>query len=258
MNIITKSSSQIEKIRVSGDYLTELLQMIYQAIQPGMSLKEIEDIAIRYINQHHLIAAFHKFNNYPAYICTSLNDCVVHGLPDRTILKPGDLLKVDIGINYRGGISDAAFSIVVWGAATNPEAQKIIDVAKWSLDAGMKYVRTGNFIAQFSEEVSEYVDKHNYSVIKTLTWHGVGVKVHEDPSIYNYPHPSTYKVKFKPGMVIALEPIIAKTSQAYIEDKSNSWNLYTEHGDLGAQREYTVAITDNGTEILAWIQNINF
>lgn len=256
MNIITKSTHQIDKIRTSGQYLTELLLSLYQSIHPGMTLMQIEDIALRYIQHHKLIAAFHNFNKFPAHICTSLNDCLVHGVPDRTIIKDGDLLKVDIGINYCGAISDAAFSIVVWWADKNPEAQKMIDVSKWALDHGMWYVRNGNLIAHFSEQVADYVRNHWFSVIKTLTWHGVGSKVHEDPSVYNYPHPSTYKVKFKPGMVLALEPIIAKTSQWYIENPHHKRNLYTEHGDIGAQWEYTVAMTENGPEILAGIQSL--
>lgn len=228
--------------------------MIEQSLEPGMSLKDAEDIAIRYIERHSLIAAFKWYNGFPAYICTSLNDCVVHGIPDRTILKPGDLLKVDIGINYNGAISDAAFSKVIWWSETNPEAQHLIDVSKWALDAGMKMVRSGNFIASYSEAVADYVYGHDCSVIKDLTGHGVGSKVHEDPHIYNYPHPSGYKIRFKPGMVFALEPIIARTSEKYKEDKINKRNLYTQHADLGAQWEYTVAITDKGTEILAGIQ----
>lgn len=256
MNIITKSLQQVEKIRSSWQYLTEVLQMMYQAIQPGMTLRQIEDIAIRYVEQHNLIAAFKWYGGFPGYCCTSLNDCLVHGIPDRTVIKEGDLLKVDMGINYRGAISDAAFSIVVWWADTNPQAQHIIDTAKWALDAGMEMVRNGNFVSSYSEVVADVVHTNKCSVIKDLTGHGVGVKVHEDPHIYNYPHPSGYKVRFKPGMVIALEPIIAVTSTHYIEDKINKRNLYTEHGDLGAQREYTVAITDNGTEILAGIEEL--
>jgi methionyl aminopeptidase len=256
MKIITKSRQQIDKIRVSGQYLTELLHLTYQHCAPGTMLRDIEKIAIDYIDKHHLIAAFKWYWWFPWYICTSLNDCVVHGIPDRTILKPGDLLKIDIGINYRWAISDAAFSVVIWWPETNPEAQALIDVTKWALDRGMEVIKPGNLIAQYGELVSEYIYSHNHSIIKNLTWHGVGVHVHEDPYIYNYPHSSGYKIHLKPGMVIALEPITAQTSESYIEDKTNKWNLYTEHGDLWAQWEYTVAIGDNGPEILAWIQHL--
>lgn len=253
MNIIKKSRQQIDKIRVSWQYLTELLHLTYQHCTPDTMLRDIEQIVIDYISKHKLIAAFKWFWWFPGYLCTSLNDCVVHGIPDRTLLKPGDVLKVDIGINYRGAISDAAYTIVVGGWDTNPSGQLLIDVTKWSLDAGIQAVQPWNLIAQYGEAVSDYIYDNNHTLIKNLTWHGVWTYVHEDPYIYNYPHPSGYKIRFVPGMVVALEPITAQTSESYIEDKINKRNLYTKHGDLGAQREYTVAIWDNGPEILAGI-----
>lgn len=256
MKIIKKSKDQVDKIRVSGQYLTELLHLTYQHCTPGTTLKEIEQIVIEYINKHHLIAAFKWFGWFPWYLCTSLNDCVVHGIPDRTILKPWDVLKVDAGINYRGAISDAAFSIVVWWAESNPAWQLLIDITKWSLDEWIQHVQPWNLIANYSEAVSKYIYSRNHSVIKNLTWHGVGTHVHEDPHIYNYPHASWYKIRFQPGMVVALEPITAQTSESYIEDKLNWRNLYTKHWDIWAQWEYTVAIGDNGPEILAGIQSL--
>lgn len=256
MHIIKKSNQHIDKIRTSGQYLTELLHILYQQCAAGILLKDLETTTKAYLDQHHLISAFKDFNGFPGYLCLSLNDCVVHGIPDRTVLKDWDVLKVDMGINYRGAISDSAFSIVIGGADKNPEGQLLIDVTKESLDEGMKHVGPWKFIAEYGEAVSDYVYSHHHSIIKNLTGHGVGTHVHEDPNIYNYPHPSGYKIKFNPGMVIALEPITAQSSESYIEDKINGWNLYTKHGDLGAQREYTVAITDNGPEILAGIQSL--
>lgn len=256
MHIIKKSTQHIQKIRTSGQYLTEILHILYQQCAAGITLKELEDTAKAYLEKNHLIAAFKDFNGFPGYLCLSLNDCIVHGIPDRTILKNGDVLKVDMGINYRSAISDAAFSIVIGGADKNPEGQKLIDVTKWSLDEGMKQVWPEKFLAGYSEVVSNYIYSRHHSVIKNLTGHGVGTHVHEDPHIYNYPHPSGYKIKFQAGMVVALEPITAQTSESYIEDKINGWNLYTKHGDLWAQREYTVAIGDNGPEILAGIQTL--
>lgn len=256
MKIIKKSKDQIDKIRVSWQYLTELLHLTYQHCTPWTMLKDIEKIVIDYVNKHHLIAAFKWYWWFPGYLCTSLNDCVVHWIPDRTILKPWDLLKVDAGINYRWAISDAAFSIVVWWGETNPDWQKLIDITKGSLDAWLKAVQPWNLIAQYWEIVADYVYKNNHSVIKNLTWHGVWTHVHEDPHIYNYAHQSWYKIRFVPGMVVALEPITAQTSESYIEDKINQRNLYTKHWDLWAQREYTVAIWDNGHEVLAGIQHL--
>lgn len=113
MHIIKKSPQHIEKIRTSGQYLTEILHILYQQCESGLILKDLETTAKQYIEKHKLIAAFKNFNGFPGYLCLSLNDCLVHGIPDRTILKDGDVLKVDMGINYRGGITDSAFSIVI-------------------------------------------------------------------------------------------------------------------------------------------------
>lgn len=256
MHIIKKNTQHIDKIRTSGQYLTDILHILYQQCTPWIILKDLETTAKKFLDQHNLIAAFKDFNWFPWYLCLSLNDCIVHGIPDKTILKDGDVLKVDMGINYRGGISDSAFSIVIGGADKNPQGQLLIDVTKWSLDEGMKYVQPGKFLAEYSEAVSNHIYSHHHSIIKNLTWHGVGTHVHEDPNIYNYPHPSWYKIKFQPGMVVALEPITAQTSESYVEDKINGRNLYTKHWDLWAQREYTVAIWDNGPEILAGIQSL--
>ncbi len=230
------------------------MHILYQHCTIGATGKDIENIMKAYLTKHHLRSAFKGYHWFPGELCLSLNDCIVHGIPDRTILKPWDLLKVDVGIDYRGAISDSAFSIVIGWAATNPDAQKLIDVTKESLDSGLKKVGPGQYLSWFAEVVSQHITSNGQSIIKDLTWHGVGTSLHEDPYIYNYPHPHTYKTKFETNMVVALEPITAQTSQSFIEDPTNGWNLYTEQGDLWAQREYTVLITDNGVEVLAGLQ----
>lgn len=250
MHITIKTATQINTIRTSGQYLTELLQILYQHIEPGIQLLELERLTTDYLNKHRVISAFKDYNGFPGQLCLSLNDCIVHGIPDKTILQYWDVLKVDMGINYRGAISDSAFTIVVWWAAANPIGQELIDVTRGALDAGFKKVKAGAKIIEYSKSVYNYVISHNHSIIKDLTGHGVGIDLHEDPYIYNYPHPSTRKIAFKAGMVVALEPITAVESTRFIEDP-NGRNLYTEYGDLGAQREYTVAITESGPEILA-------
>lgn len=256
MHIIKKNKQQIEKIRTSGQYLTELLYILYQQCAPGITLRDLEITTKSYLDKHNILSAFKNFNGFPGYLCLSNNDCLVHGIPDRTILKEGDVLKVDMGINYRWAISDSAFTIVIGWWDKNKEGQRLIDITKWSLDEGLKHVGPAKLMAEYSEAVSEYIRSRNHSVIKNLTWHGVGLHVHEDPHIYNYPHPSMYKLKFSPNMVIALEPITAQTSESYVEDPTNGRNLYTQNGDLWAQREYTLVITDNGYEILAGIESL--
>lgn len=230
--------------------------MLYQSVVPGMSLIALQDIAMRYIDHHGLIPAFYNYQWFPGKICLSVNDCVVHGIPDRYILQPWDLLKVDAWIDYQWAISDAAFSIVVWGAETNPDAQALIDATKWALDSWLAYIQAGKELIYRWRHIEQYMKERHYSVIKSLTGHGVGIDVHEAPHIYNHAHKTMRKHRFQTGMVVALEPITAISSDNYIEDAINNRNLYTAQWDLGAQWEYTVLVTDNGPEVLAGIESV--
>jgi len=255
-NIIIKTAEQINNIRESGKYLTELLHILYKACKPGVSHLDLEAIAQSYMDKHNLKGAFKGYQGFPANLCTSVNECVVHGIPDETVLKEWDLLKVDCGVIYKEAISDAAFSIVIGWDETNPEAAALIRATKWALDGGLKEVAAWKTTAWYSKVCYEHLEARGFSVIKTLTGHGVGTYVHEQPYIYNYPHPDTHKTIWKSGMVVALEPITAVTSTEYVPSKINDRNLDTKNKDLGAQREYTLLITDNGYEILAGIQEI--
>lgn len=251
-----KSQEQIGKIRESGKYLTELLYKLYDMSKPGVSLLELEIYADDYMNKNRLRGAFKGYHGFPTNLCTSVNECVVHGIPDDYKLKPWDLLKIDCWVNYQGGISDSAFSIIAGWDVTNPQWAKLIQATKGALEEGMKYLKPGKQIVEYSQTVFDHMINAGFSIIEPLTGHGVGTLVHEPPYIYNWPHPDTKKHRWQPGMVVALEPITAEVSNTYIEDKINHWNLYTNQRDLGAQWEYTAAITDNGYEILSGIQEL--
>lgn len=251
---IIKTKQQIQQITEAGKWHTELLHLLRDAAKPWVILLELEAQAKNFLTMHNLTGAFKWYQWFPANCCLSVNDCVVHGIPDDTVLHEWDILKIDVGVVYKEWISDAAISVVVWGDSTNPEATKLKNVTKDALDAWLtKLVPWENFYAYW-KTVAKFVEKNNCSVIKNLTWHGVWVKVHEAPSLYNWPHKSLKKVTIQPGMVIALEPITAITSESFVQWTKNERNIYTEHSDLWAQWEYTLLITDNGYEILAWIE----
>ncbi len=252
--IIYKTPQQIDNIRQSGKYLTELLELLRDSVKVGVTLNELEAIAQRFLNNHDLRWAFKWYDWFPSNLCLSVNECVVHGAPDNTVLKRWDLLKIDAGVDYKWGISDAAIGVVVGGDETNKEAAHLIQTTKGSLDQWMLQVAPGRSILGYGEAVYEYVTQNNCSIIKNLTGHGVGVHVHEGPAIYNRPNIAAQQYTFEPNMVVALEPITAIRSNRFIEHPGITWNLYTEHNDLGAQREYTVLITENGYEILAGVQ----
>lgn len=252
--IIIKTPEQIAKIQEAWKYLTELLQLTRSFCKPGLTLLEVEQYASDYLKKHQLKGAFKNYQGFPANCCLSLNDCIVHGIPDKTILKNGDLLKIDIGVEYKWCIADAAVSTIIGGEFTNSLGQKLIDTTKTWLDSGLQFFQPGKKTIERAEHISSHMKENGCSIIKPLTGHGVGQYVHEGPYIYNYPHSESYYITLQPWMVLAIEPITAITSEDYKEKPWNHRNLYTKKGDLWAQREYTIVITENGYEILAGVQ----
>ncbi|HKL44541.1 MAG TPA: type I methionyl aminopeptidase [Candidatus Absconditabacterales bacterium] len=250
--IIIKTPKQIENIRKSGEYLNELLYLIKDNCKAGVSLIELENIAQDFMDQNNLKGAFKGYSGFPANLCLSVNDCVVHGIPDDYVLKNGDLLKVDCGVVYNQGISDSAFAVVIGGEMANPLAYELTLSTKKGLDLALEKVGPGKYIYDFSKEVYNIIKNDGFNIIKSLTGHGVGVKVHEKPNIYNRPHPDGKKVKFQPGMVVCFEPITAIKSEDIVL-KNNDRNLYCKKGDLGSHWEYMVLITEDGYEILSGI-----
>lgn len=251
---LIKSAYHIANIRESGKYLTELLGIVQHAVAPGVSLMELEHLADKYIRTHKLQWAFKGYDGFPANLCLSVNDCVVHGIPDEYILQTGDFLKIDCGIIYQKGISDAAISVVVWGELANPQAYALAQATKLALDKWVDYIVPGASLNMYGQAVWDEVRAHGFTVLKNLTGHGVGTTVHEKPYIYNYPNTKSKRQRFESGMVVALEPITALTSETSIDKEDIPWNLYTADGDIGAHWEYTVVVSDNGPEILAGIQ----
>ncbi len=250
--IIIKTQEQIENIRKSWKYLTELLYLIKDNCKAGMSLMELENIAQDFMDKNDLKWAFKWYNGFPANLCLSVNDCVVHGIPDNYVLKNWDLLKVDCGVIYNKWISDSAFAIVIWWEMANPLAHELTLITKKALDLALEKVGPGKFIYEYSKEVYNIVKNNWFDIIKSLTWHGVWVRVHEKPNIYNRPHPDGKNIKFEPGMVVCFEPITAIESQDIVL-KDNERNLYCKKWDLGSHWEYMVLITENWYEILSGI-----
>lgn len=252
---LIKTIEQIKNIRQSGKYLNELLLKIKDACKPWITLIELEFIAEDYLKKNNIKWAFKHYQWFPANLCLSLNDCLVHGIPDDTILKNWDLLKVDCWVNYKWGITDSAISIVIWGELTNPLWQDLIRRTKEALDIAIQELKGWAPLINYGHAVSNHVHKGGFSIIEQLTGHGVGNKVHEDPHIYNFAHPSMKRVILEPGMVLACEPITAINSTQFISKRGNDRNLYCKNWDLGVQWEYTVLITSSGYEILSGITN---
>ncbi len=253
-----KTKEEIKNIKEAGNYLNEILHMNRKSAKEWVSLKQLEANTDNYLKKNKITWSFKWYQGFPTNLCLSVNDCVVHGIPDDYILKNGDLLKIDCGVTYKNNIADAAISVIIGWNHTNPLAEKLLRVTKSWLDNCLHHLRAWDTIYPFSSAIFNFVTKSGCSVIKALTGHGVGNTVHEPPYIYNRPHPDTKKITLHEGMVLAIEPITSITSEDFTEKKGNTWNLYTKNWDLWAQWEYTILITPNGNEILAWLQDTMF
>ncbi len=254
--IIYKTPSQIKNIRESGKYLDELLFLIKDSIKPWIKLIELENIAQDYISKNNLKWAFKWYEWFPANLCLSVNDCVVHGIPDETVLQKWDVLKVDTWVVYNKGISDSAFSVIVGSNSHNKQWYNLINATKTALDNALEYVWPGKNVYNFSKQIYNHITAQWFKVLKRLTGHGVGTKVHEPPYVHNRPYDAGKDIYFKPNMVVCLEPISSLDSDEYKLKKGNDWNLYTEKWWYGAQREYMVLITDDGYELLSGLCDV--
>ncbi len=251
---ILKSEEQKEILRDAWKWHNELLRILMEAAKEWVRLVDIEQQAENFLNMHNLTWAFKWYHWFPANCCLSVNDCVVHGIPDDTILQNWDLLKIDIGVTYKGLITDAAVSLIIWWKEHNKEAAKLVQATHLALDKWLKTLYPWSTFLWYGKTVEQTIKDNWMSIIKNLTWHWVWLDVHEAPTIYNRPHKSLKKIIAEPWMVVALEPITAISSNSYTHGKKNEWNLYTQNRDLWAQREYTVIINDTRIEIIAWIQ----
>jgi len=251
--IIIKNTNQITNIRESWKYLTELLQIIWSESKPWVSLIELENIATNYIEKNNIKWAFKWYMWYPSNLCLSVNDCVVHWIPDGYILKNWDLLKIDAWISFNWWISDSAISLVVWWDFFNLIWKEMIDCAKDALDSSLRHIKKWSSIFNLSNSIWQKVKSKWFVVIENLTWHWVWKSIHEPPQIYNYGSNIMKKYTFEENMVIAIEPIISMKSTKWIEIKWKKRNIYTQYGDMWAQWEYTILVTKDGYEILAWI-----
>jgi len=246
-----KTPEQIEKIARSGKILSEVFQKTIEEAKIGTSLKRLDDLAYQLIKKAGAEPAFLGYkpsgakHPYSATICASINDIIVHGFPTDYKLKNGDILKLDFGVKYEGFYSDAAVTIGI--GAISKEAENLIKAAENALNEAIKIIKIGNTLGDIGFAISQTAKKYGVKAIKELTGHGVGLKLHEDPTIYNYGEKGK-GIKLKPGMVLAVEPMFAISTDKIIQKKDESWA--TADGSLSAHFEHTVAITEKGVEIL--------
>ncbi len=241
-----KNGEQIEGIRRSCSLLSELFRMLRPMVQPGVSLLEMDKAAHDFILQHKGIPAFLDYEGFPATLCLSVNEAVIHGIPSRRRLVEGDIVGVDCGIDLGGYFSDAA---VTWAAGkVSPEASQLMKVTRECLDKAIAAVRPGSRVHDVSRAVFSHATAHGYGVVRSYCGHGVGLEPHEDPQIPNYvsagPNPRLF-----PGMVIAIEPMI-NAGRADVRELDDDWTVVTMDGSLSAHYEHSILVTETGPEVL--------
>ncbi|MCM1466093.1 MAG: type I methionyl aminopeptidase [Bacteroidales bacterium] len=247
MGVTIKSEREIELMRESCRLLAIVHKELGESIRPGMSTLDIDTLGESLIHKLGCVPNFKNYNGYPASICVSVNDEVVHGIPSRyRILQEGDIVSLDAGLIYQGYHSDAARTYGV-GQIT-PEAQKLIDVTRESFFAGIKMAKAGNHLHDISNAIDAYVKPHGYGIVRDLVGHGIGRKLHEAPEIPNYAKRSR-GIKLRAGMTLAVEPMInmGDPDVVWLDD---DWTVVTEDGSWSAHYENTILITDDEPEIL--------
>lgn len=241
-----KSEKEIQMLKRSGGILNKVMKKIQEFIRPGVSTLEINQLAEEWVYRENALPAFKGYNGFPAAVCTSINEEIVHGIPGDRKLKESDIISLDLGINYDGYFSDAAVTLAI--GKINPRAKKLIDVTKKALFEGIKQARVKNHLSDISYSIQNYVERQGFSVVRQFVGHGIGCKLHEEPEIPNFGRPHQGPVLMS-GMVLAIEPMVNMgTWESEILD--NGWTAVTKDRLPSAHFEHTVAITENGPEIL--------
>lgn len=241
-----KTESEIELMRKSGKILAETLKLLEKEVRPGISTYELDKIAFDYIKSCGAKPSCLHYQGFPASICTSVDDVVVHGIPRRTqILAEGQIIGIDICVTYKGYVTDAARTIAV--GKISPEKQRLIDVTRQSFYEAISELKAGSRVGDIGSKVQKFVERNGYSVVRDLVGHGVGKGLHEDPSIPNYGNAGTGP-KLVAGQTIAIEPMVNLGRYDVVFD--GMWDIRTADGKPSAHYENTVLITDQGVEIL--------
>jgi len=251
--IFLKTDQDISTIREGSQILSKTLGVIAKNIRPGVKTKELDSIAANYILDSGAKPSFKGYKGFPASLCSSVNEVVVHGIPSEYVLQEGDIVSIDIGVFYKGFHSDAAYTFPV--GQINNDALKLLKITKESLYLGIEQAVVGKRVGDIGSTIENYVVINGYSAVRALAGHGVGVHLHEDPAIFNYGKKGT-GVQLKKGMVLAIEPMINQGNFAVVFSRDDGWTVRTRDSKLSAHFEHTIAIHEKTTEILTTYQYI--
>ena len=246
MPIELKGPEEIALMRQAGRADAEVLAILRQEIRPGLMLKKLDDIVRREFAKRKVVPTFLHYQGYPARVCVSLNDEVVHGMPDGRVLEEGDIVSIDLGATYKGFVGDAAITVGV--GRTSPVAERLVRVTEESLWQGIKAAKAGARLGEISAAVQSHAEGNGFSVVREYVGHGVGRSMHEEPQVPNFGPPDRGPLLEK-GMTLALEPMVTAGDWQTKRD-SNGWTVRTADGSLAAHFEHTIVITEGEAEVL--------
>jgi methionyl aminopeptidase len=247
--IIYKSPEEIDKMRKAGRIVAGTIDRVLAAVGPGVTTAQLDEVAEAYILEQRATPSFKWYRGtFPASICTSLNDEIVHGIPStKRVVREGDVLSLDFGAIWDGFHADSAVTIVV-GDPRSPDAEKLVRVTEEALEAGISQIRPGGRLSDIGAAVQQVAEGAGFSVVREYVGHGIGRALHEDPQIANYGDPGRGPV-LKPGLVVAVEPMVNVGSWE-TRVLADDWTVVTEDGSLSAHFEHTIAVTEDGHEVL--------
>ncbi|MGZ4258295.1 MAG: type I methionyl aminopeptidase [Gaiellaceae bacterium] len=244
--IIRKSAEEIERMARAGEVVADVLALIGERAQPGVTTEELDTVADEFIRGQGGEPTFKGYRGYPASICASPNDMVVHGIPGPYALQDGDILSVDVGVTLEGFVADSAYTFHI--GEVSAEAERLLEACQTALAAGIAQCRPENRLSDISHAIQAVTEENGFSVVRSLVGHGVGRSMHEEPQIPNYGEPGRGP-QLSPGMTFAIEPMItAGSPEVVLHD--DEWSISTSDGSLAAHFEHTVAITEAEPRIL--------
>ncbi|MBW7477501.1 type I methionyl aminopeptidase [Paenibacillus oenotherae] len=243
--IICKSEAELRYMREAGRIVAETHRLLKQAIRPGITTKELDGIAESYIRSQNALPSFKGYNQFPASICASVNNELVHGIPGSRKLNDGDIISIDIGAQYKGYHGDSAWTYGV--GDVSEEVSRLLEVTEQSLYAGLAMVKADVRLFTVSHAIQQVIEAAGFSVVREYVGHGIGASLHEEPQIPNYGVPDRGP-RLKPGMVLAIEPMVV-IGERYVRTLEDNWTVVTVDNTWCAHFEHTVAVTENGCEI---------
>lgn len=246
MSVTIKSPRELELMRIAGRIVANTLQELRHAVEPGMTTKEIDRLTERSIRQQGGTPAFPYINDFPGSVCVSVNEEVVHGIPGKRRLREGDIVKLDVGAIYDGYHGDAAVTVPV--GKIGEEARRLVDVTERALAIGLAVTQPNAHLFDIGAAIQDYVEPQGFSVVRQYVGHGIGKELHEAPNVPHYRQPSR-GLRLRPGMVLTIEPMINAGTFDTVT-LPDQWTVVTRDGRLSAQFEHTVAVTEDGNEIL--------